>query len=134
MNDRFTFGARSLAIVSPEALDEVGPAVSAPFVAMLPAAEESDARGAASLAGDLVRMGCVEICCVGPNAETVHDSVDEVVEDLGALDVVTTWHVDMDEGCQYFISTAGGRPGWLLAILAERSDLASLLRSTVRAV
>lgn len=131
MHERFTIGARSLAIVAPEALGEVAPDASGPFAAMLPAVEDSDALGAPSLAGELVRMGCVEICCVGPHAETVHDLVDEVVEDLDALSVVTTWHQDMSEGCEYFISTAGARPALLIAIVAERDDLANLLRSMV---
>jgi hypothetical protein len=57
---------------------------------MLPALEEADTRLAALVVPDLVRMGCPEMCCVGPLGETVHDLVDDVVEDLGALQVVTT--------------------------------------------
>lgn len=129
--ERLTLGTRTLAIVAPEALGAVGPEVEGPFAAMLPAIEDADALHAPSLAGELVRMGCAEICCVGPHAETVHDLVDEVVEDLDALSVVTTWHVDMSEGCEYFLSTAGAPPALLVAIVAERDDLANLLRSMV---
>lgn len=133
MFERFTFGARSLAILSPTALDEVRAAVSAPFAAMVPAVEDTDVPNAVLLAADLVRMGCAEICCVGARAEVVHDLVDEVVEDAGALGVVTTWHQDVNEGCEYFIFTAGGRPRWLLAAVEGRAELTTLLRSMVTA-
>jgi hypothetical protein len=116
MSEQLAFSGRTLAILSPRALDEVRSVISAVL-----------------LATDLVRMGCAEICCVGPNAEAVHDRVDEVVEDAGALSVVTTWHVDMREGCTYFVSAAAGRPRWLLAVVGEDGELPNLLRSMVKA-
>ncbi len=133
MSEQLAFRGRTLAILSPTALDEVRAALSLPFAAMVPAVEDSDTRNAALLATDLVRMGCAEICCVGPRAEIVHDLVDEVVEDAGALSVVTTWHRDLNEGCEYFLFTAGKRPHWVLAAVEGRTELTNLLRSMVRA-
>lgn len=133
MSEQLAFRGRTLAILSPTALDEVRAAVSAPFAALVPAVEDTDASNAVVLAADLVHMGCAEICCVGARAEVVHDMVDEVVEDAGALSVVTTWHQDMNEGCEYFIFTAGGRPRWLLAAVEGRAELTTLLRSMVAA-
>jgi len=60
--------------------------------------------------------------------------VDDVVEDAGALSVVTTWHLDLNEGCEYFLFAAGGQPRWLLAVVGEQGELAGLLRSMVRAI
>jgi hypothetical protein len=133
MSEQMAFSGRTLAILSPMALDEVKAAVSAPFAAMVAAVEDSDTRNAALLAADLVRMGCAEICCVGPRAEIIHDLVDEVVEDAGAFGIVTTWHLDLNEGCEYFLFTAGGRPRWLLAAVDGRAELTNLLRAMVGA-
>jgi hypothetical protein len=133
MIEHMTFGGRTLAILSPVDLEEIGRVVSAPFAAMVPAVGDSDVDDAALLAANLARIGCAEICCVGPRAEVVHDRVDDVVEDVGASSVVTTWHLDSSEGCEYFLFTAAGRPSWLLAAVEGREELTKLLRAMVRA-
>jgi hypothetical protein len=72
-------------------------------------------------------LGCIEFCCVGPQAEQLHDSLDGIVEERGALEVVTTWHTDYSEACEYFLFAAGGKPPTLLALISSRPDLAALL-------
>jgi hypothetical protein len=94
---------------------------------MLPAYDE-DLDASAAIAADLVDLGCAEICCVGPRAEELHDSIDGIVEDKGALHVVTTWHVGLEEGSEYFVDAAAGRPFLLMGLVADHPDLAAALR------
>ena len=57
-----------------------------PFVTLLPAFDEAERRRAEATAGLLMDRGCVELCCVGPEAEQLHDSIDGIVEKMGALE------------------------------------------------
>lgn len=83
--------------------------VSRPFVTLLPAFDEAERRKAEAAAGLLVERGCVEFCCVGAEAEQLHDSIDGMLEAMGAIDIVTTWHTDNSDACEYFLLAAGGR-------------------------
>jgi hypothetical protein len=99
------------------------------FVVMLPALGNEDRRAAEAIVGELIDLGCVEICCVGPEGESLHDAVDWIVEDKAALEVVTTWHADEAEGCEYFLYAAGGRPSCLLALVRDQLQLSSTLQN-----
>jgi len=99
------------------------------FVAMIPAFGNEDQRAAEAIVVELIDLGCAEICCIGPNAEMLHDAIDLIVEDKEALGVVTTWHEDLLEGCEYFLRTAGGRPMCLLALVCDQSNLGLMLQN-----
>ena len=71
--------------------------------------------------------GCVEFCCVGPQAELLHDALDEVLEERGALEVVTTWHTDDSDAAEYFLFAAGSKLPTLLALVAAHPELVALL-------
>jgi hypothetical protein len=122
-------GDRALLIQSlRESSGELRPLLVAPFAAMLPAFDEGEGMRATMIVQDLVLLGCVEFSFVGPEAERLHDAIDQVLEDSGALNIVTTWHHDLAEGCEYFVLAAGGRPGVLLALVAEHPEAVELLR------
>jgi hypothetical protein len=105
--------------------------ISAPFAAMLASFAAEDVQLAERVVPQLVRLGCIEICCVGPESERTHDAVDCIVEDMGAIGVVTTWDDDVIEGCNYFVETAGGQTSNLLALVEDFPDVAlSLARVT----
>jgi len=71
--------------------------------------------------------GCVEFCCVGLQAELLHDSIDEIVEKKGAFEVVTTWHTDYTDASEYFLFAAGGKSPTLLALVTSHPELVALL-------
>lgn len=101
--------------------------LSRPFVTLLPAFDEVERKQAQAIVGPLVDRGCVEICCLGPQAEQLHDSIDQIVEERGALAIVTTWHTDYSDGCEYFLFAAGGRAPTLLALVSSHPELVALL-------
>jgi hypothetical protein len=94
---------------------------------MLPAFDENEREDPARIVQSLVTQGCVELCCVGPIAERLHDEVDQELEERGDLAVVTTWHHDLAEGCEYFVLAAGARPKFLLALVGDHDRLVELL-------
>jgi hypothetical protein len=103
----------------------------APFVALVPASNESERQQVEASTGALVDAGCVEICCVGCDAEVLHDAIDWIVEERGALEVVTTWDVDEREGCEYFLQTAAGASLPLLALILEHPALTAQIERIV---
>lgn len=105
-------------------------AITEGFAAMIPAFGEADREAARTVLGDLLGRGCVEICCAGPDADELHDLIDVAIEDSAALGVVTTWHQDLAEACDYFVFAAAGRPSYLLALVADRQVLATILKRT----
>jgi hypothetical protein len=100
-----------------------------PFVALLPAFDVSERERSEILASLLLQLGCIEICCVGRDAELLHDTLDGMLEERGALDVVTTWHAGEAEAVEYFLFAAGGGAATLLALTAEHPALTTLLNS-----
>jgi len=101
--------------------------VQRPFATFLPAYDTVDARQAEGAAERLIDLGCVEFCSVGPQAEEVHDALDDIIEALGAPDVVTSWECDALEGCEYFLFAAGGRTVGLLAVTSRHAELETML-------
>ena len=47
------------------------------------------------------------------------------------MDVVTTWHIDVTDGCEYFVVAAGGRSSNLCALVAGHPDIEKMLRDEV---
>lgn len=107
----------------------VGEFLSAPFAAMVPAFGVEDQSAAEAVMGAFVDRGCVEICCVGPDAESLHDGIDSIIEDKKYFDIVTTWHEDQYEAAEYFVLAAGGKSPMLVAFVQEQPQLAALLRT-----
>lgn len=103
-----------------------------PFVALVPAFDADERQQVEAMAGPLMDLGCIEFCCVGPQAEQLHDSLDWIIEERGAPDVATTWHADYSDACEYFLFAAGGRPPTLFALVSGHSDLAALLEGEAR--
>ncbi|HSO28948.1 MAG TPA: hypothetical protein VLS28_03535, partial [Candidatus Sulfomarinibacteraceae bacterium] len=123
-------GGRTLIFLS---LDQrPNASLNPPFVTLLPAFDEEERRQAEVLAGLLMDQGCVEFCCVGPEAEQLHDSIDEIVEKMGAFEVATTWHTDLSDACEHFLFAAGGRSPTLLALVASHPELVALLAQEAR--
>ncbi len=98
-----------------------------PFATLLPAYDEAERRKAELIVGSLVDLGCVEFCCVGPEAEQLHDSIDWIIEDRGALGVVTTAHTDYTEACEYFVFAAAGKPPVLLGLVSSHPEVVTSL-------
>jgi hypothetical protein len=107
--------------------------VQRPFATLLPAYDTIDGRQAENVAGRLIELGCVEFCLVGPQAERIHDALDEIIEARDALNVVTTWHDDELEGCEYFLFAAGGQAVELLAFTSPHTELQTMLEKAARA-
>ncbi len=106
--------------------------LKSPFVTLLPAFSDKDRERAVAVTLSLIFLGAVEFCCVGPEAEQLHDALDEAVEDIGALDVVTTWDQQITEGCEYFLYAAGGRETTLLALVLTHPELLATLGAAAR--
>ncbi|MGK3968045.1 immunity 53 family protein [Sorangium sp. So ce1667] len=118
-------GSRKLVITSLGA--PADHALQRPFVTLLPAFNPPERQQAEAITKDLIELGCVELCCVGPEAEQLHDALDSIIEANDALDVVTTWHEEPTEACEYFLYAAAGGRAHLLALVLSHPELQSML-------
>jgi hypothetical protein len=75
-------GNRKLTITSVEATADHS--IQPPFVTFLPAYSAPERQQAEALMKELINLGCVEFCCVGPEAELLHDALDEIIVAEGA--------------------------------------------------
>lgn len=115
------------------ALGPAGTATPAPpFVALVPAFDPAERRVVETAANDLIDGGCVEFCCVGPESEMLHDALDDLIERKGTLEVVTTWHVDVADACDYFLFGASAGRAALLALVSAHPELVSALQERGR--
>jgi hypothetical protein len=104
------------------------PQVSAKFVALLPAFDDGELEQAVGMTKRLLELGCVELVCVGPRSEELHDSLDVVVEEMDMSAVLTNWHADAREGCWYFLYASGaGEAEQFVAFVAARPELIAML-------
>lgn len=108
-------------------LDEIPAELSSPFAALLPAFEERERELAKMRTADLLAKGCSEICCLGPESETLHDAIDSLIEQGDSPSVVTTWHTDIADACEHLIYAAGGGGISLLALVASHPEVVALL-------
>lgn len=123
---------RSGRIVAIGSLDEpLEQSFGKPFVVLVPAFNALERCQVESMANALMNLGCKEFCCVGPQAEQLHDSLDEIVEEQGAIEVVTTWHANFDDAFEYFEFAAGEGTFTLLALVSPHSDLAAQMEAVV---
>ncbi|WP_437833679.1 DUF7684 family protein [Sorangium sp. So ce1153] len=103
-----------------------------PFVTLLPAFNPSERQRAEAITKDLIDLGCVEFCCVGHEAEQLHDAIDNIIEARNALEVVTTWHEEPSEACEYFLHAAAGGRAHLLALILSHPELQAVLEEETR--
>lgn len=99
--------------------------LQAAFAALVPAFSPSERREIEGMVPDLLERGCAQLCCVGPEAELLHDAIDDLLEERGALAVVTTWHGDLADAREYFLYAVGELD--LLALVARHPELKALL-------
>jgi hypothetical protein len=109
-----------------------GYSMQRPFVTLLPAFNAAERQQAESMTKALLDQGGVEFCCVGLEAEQLHDSLDEIIEARGTLDVVTTWHEDLTDACEYFLYAAAAGRANLLALISSHPELQSMLEEEAR--
>jgi hypothetical protein len=100
-----------------------------PFAVMIPAFNKNEILTVLKITDQLLDLGCIEFCCVGPQAEELHDLLDILVEDHRLSNIITTWHTDYSDACEYFIYAAGGRPFSLLALVYHHSELTAALEA-----
>jgi hypothetical protein len=105
--------------------------VNEPFPVMLPAFNGMERSAAEGMVAGLINSGCREFCCVGQQAEQLHDAIDWIIEDRHALDIVTTWHQDIVEACEYFLFAAGIGTNCRIALVSEHAAVVSLLLNLV---
>lgn len=126
-----TLGAREVFVGS--FIDAAAARISSPFAALVSASCQEERNEVLSIAGGLLEQGCKEFCCVGLEAELLHDQLDVLLEEAGSLDVVTTWHEDAVDGCEYFLFAAGGQRLLLFALISQHPELLDVLASTAQA-
>ncbi|MGK3985804.1 hypothetical protein WME99_22345 [Sorangium sp. So ce136] len=106
--------------------------IQRPFVTLLPAFNPPERQQAEAITKDLIDLGCVEFCCVGHEAEQLHDALDNIIEARNALEVVTTWHEEPSDACEYFLYAAAGGRANLLALLLSHPELQAMLEEDAR--
>ena len=106
--------------------------ITNPFAVLVSSQYEKERGEVLSLFGALLERGCKEICCIGTDAELLHDQFDQLIEDAGAVHVATTWHEDIVEGCEYFLFSAGGQSVDLYALISQHPELLNVLISVAR--
>ncbi|ASF45589.1 hypothetical protein [Methylovulum psychrotolerans] len=130
-NKCFNFGTRVLCFASLNDGLLININISSPFAVLLPAANKTECLEAEKLIVTLLKMGCIEFCCVGLESEFLHDEIDNIIEDNRAFDVVTTYDLDEVEGCEYFLFAAGGGIKSLLALVSGHPNLLNELQSMI---
>ena len=100
-------GTAAILYISP-LVESLAVNVPIPFAVLLPAYSEGEVMLAKEIVAALLDLGCIEFCCVGSLAEQLHDSIDEIIEDREMFSIVTTFHNDVSEACEYFVFAAGG--------------------------
>lgn len=124
------FGERKVFIGSPADCSSLK--ASSPFAVLVAAPNTDEVREILSIAEILLRSGCKEFCCVGFESELLHDQLDLLIEKVGLLDVVTTWHKDVIEGCEYFLFGAGGQNHILYGLISGHKELIDALAVAAR--
>ncbi|MEF9388677.1 hypothetical protein V4890_24095 [Ralstonia solanacearum species complex bacterium KE056] len=105
--------------------------IASPFVALLPAYDGNERTKVKSLVPLLLKRKCEQLCCVGLESEVLHDEIDDMLEELGMTDVVTTHHLDVTDACDYFIFAAGAFSTSLMAMVADHLDVVSALKIAI---
>ena len=101
------------------------------FGFLLPAFDDAECDKALALASHLLAMNCAQITCLGLKAEKLHDEIDALVEGAGKFNILTTYDVDPLEACEYFIFSAGSSVTHLVALIADHSEVVSILDTVI---
>lgn len=104
-----------------------------PSAVLVPAYTDQDIELTIDAIEKLVKSGCREFCCVGPSAEFLHDKIDEILEGSARGDVITTFHSDEIDACEYFLFAANGAIGNLLALVKRNALLLKALQEEINA-
>lgn len=115
------YGEREVFVGAPSDVPAVN--VASPFAALVTASSQEELDEVLDIAGSLFGLGCKEFCCVGLKAELLHDQLDQLIEKARLFDVVTTWHEDAVEGCEYFLFGAGGQSLVLYGLISQHPEL-----------
>lgn len=115
------FRGRDVLVGAPSDITAVH--IASPFAALVVASSQEELNEVLDIASSLLGLGCKEFCCVGLKAELLHDQLDLLIEKAGLLDVVTTWHEDAVEGCEYFLFGAGGQSLVLYGLISQHPEL-----------
>lgn len=115
------YGSREVFIGEPSDISLMN--VASPFAALVTACSQEELDVVMGIVGSLLELGCKEFCCVGLKAESLHDQLDLLIEKIGLLEVVTTWHEDAVEGCEYFLFGAGGQSLPLYGLISRHPEL-----------
>lgn len=86
------------------------------------------------LAVKLAKNGVELFALVGEESEQAHDALDWVLEEVGADDVMTTWHDQDDPADVASFVVASSRAGGLtriVAVLDESTESGKRLRNTI---
>jgi hypothetical protein len=129
---RHEFDNRVIYFGSPQTHLPIG--LMPPFAVLLPASNKAELSEAAVITTTLLDAGCIEFCCVGSEAESLHDSIDCIIEDRAAFEVVTTFHLDEMDACEYFLFAAGGGVKSLLALVSSHPKLVSILQEEIEEI
>jgi hypothetical protein len=123
---------RRLLVIGPTEVGALS-GLSSPFVMLLVGVQKDPDDAQRQLIDSAVASGCIEFCCIGDHAETLHDYVDSVLEGRGIVDVVTTWHSDepLEEALFYFAKLAGGRPPTLVAVVDNDAGIMNGIRQAL---
>ncbi|MCP5468595.1 MAG: hypothetical protein H7A32_04935 [Deltaproteobacteria bacterium] len=124
------FGGREVFIGTPSDILTVN--VVSPFAVMITAFSQEELNKVLAIVTSLLSLGCKEFCCVGPKAELLHDQIDLLIEKTGSLDVVTTWHEDVVEACEYFLFGAGGQSLVLYGLISQYPELLDVMASVAQ--
>lgn len=107
--------------------------VVSPFAVLVVANDQEDLNEILGIANNLLELGSKEICCVGLIAECLHDQLDLLIENAELLDVVTTWHENAVEGCEYFLFGAGGQSLVLYGLISGHPEILDAMALAVQA-
>lgn len=97
--------------------------IARPFVALVPAYDLVERKQIEAIVLGLISLGCIEICCVGPEATALHEALDMLMLDCKCEHVITTSDVAEAEVIDYFLWTAGENPSSLLALVSSHPEL-----------
>lgn len=105
--------------------------ITKPFVMLVPAYDLVERKQIEAIVISLINLGCIEICCVGPEATALHEALDTIMIDCNAEHVITTSDIAEAEVIDYFLWTAGENPSSLLALVSSHPELITAIETAV---
>lgn len=99
-----------------------------PQAVLFPAYNEAERKIAESVALELAAKGCLFFSCLGPEAEALEDSLDDLLEELDRSDLATTSHSDALGAFKFLIYGGGWGLRSVVALIHEYPELVKLLK------